>query len=273
MTRRVALVAVLLAAAVAALRAGGTYPHAPHPAAAGFSGSALVIVLGAAEGVAFIAFVTVLALVRPQRRPEKPGEPPRIRLPWWVRTLGVLASAFAVAAPLAILLARKARHGLTAPFPVHPGSPGVGPGQAAGGNTAGGWALIAGMALAIAVVVTLSRRPRRARQSRGTQKTREALAAARLALETGRTPREAIIACYAAMERGFAAAGSAAAPAAADTPAEVLTRATRAGILRSGSAEVLTGLFRRARYSDEPMTGADSAAAAGALAQMQAELQ
>jgi hypothetical protein len=72
------------------------------------------------------------------------------------------------------------------------------------------------------------------------------------------------------MERGFAAAGSA--PAAADTPAEVLTRATDAGIVRSGSAELLTGLFRRARYSNQPMTSADSDAAATALDQMRADL-
>ena len=37
------------------------------------------------------------------------------------------------------------------------------------------------------------------------------------------------------MERGFAAAGSA--PAAADTPAEVLARATGAGLVRSEPAE------------------------------------
>jgi hypothetical protein len=98
----------------------------------------------------------------------------------------------------------------------------------------------------------------------------ESLAAGREALAGGRTPREAIIACYAAMERGFAAAGSA--PAAADTPAEVLTRATQAGIVRSVNAEVLTGLFRRARYSAEPMTSADSDSAASALDRMQAEL-
>jgi hypothetical protein len=72
------------------------------------------------------------------------------------------------------------------------------------------------------------------------------------------------------MERGFAAAGSA--PAAADTPAEVLARATGAGLVRSGSAVRMAGLFRRARYSSEPMTSADSAAAAAALDQMQADL-
>lgn len=73
------------------------------------------------------------------------------------------------------------------------------------------------------------------------------------------------------MERGFATAGSA--PAAADTPAEVLARATQAGIVRSGSARALTGLFRRARYSTEPVTSAGAAAAASALAQMRADLE
>ena len=98
----------------------------------------------------------------------------------------------------------------------------------------------------------------------------ESLAAGRAALAGPRDPRAAIIACYAAMERGFAAAGSA--PAAADTPAEVLARATGAGLVRSGSAVRMASLFRRARYSSEPMTSADSAASAAALDQMQADL-
>ncbi len=61
----------------------------------------------------------------------------------------------------------------------------------------------------------------------------------------------AIIACYAAMERSLAGAGSP--PAAADTPAEVLGRASAAGLVRSAAAEVLTGLFRRARYSQHAL--------------------
>jgi len=52
----------------------------------------------------------------------------------------------------------------------------------------------------------------------------------------------------------------------------VLTRASDAGLVRSDSAAVLTGLFRRARYSSQPMTTADSDAAAGALARMHADL-
>ena len=133
------------------------------------------------------------------------------------------------------------------------------------------------MAIAIAVVLAVALLTRR-RRGAGRPRNRvspvaalaEGLAAGSAALQANHEPRAAIIACYAAMEQGFAAAGSA--PAAADTPAEVLARATAAGIVRSGSAEVLTGLFRRARYSAEPITSADSGAAATALAQMRAAL-
>ena len=133
------------------------------------------------------------------------------------------------------------------------------------------------MVIAIAVLVAVTVLARRRRQA-GPLRDRvnraaalsESLAAGSAALQGGGEPRAAIIACYAAMERGFAAAGSA--PAAADTPAEVLSRAAEAGLIRSGSAAALTGLFRRARYSTEPMTSADSDAAAGALARMQADL-
>ena len=74
------------------------------------------------------------------------------------------------------------------------------------------------------------------------------------------------------MERGLAAAGPAAAPGPADTPAEVLARATRAGLVSPEPAETLTGLFRRARYSTYPMTSADSRVAADALTEMRTDL-
>jgi len=141
------------------------------------------------------------------------------------------------------------------------------------------WPLIAGMLIALAILVALTAWSRRTRRRPGGppgDRTRlalgETLAAARAALagQDARDPRAAIIACYAAMERGFAAAGSA--PAAADTPAEVLARATGAGLVSPGPAARLAALFRRARYSSEPMTSADSSAAAAALDQMQAGL-
>ena len=181
--------------------------------------------------------------------------------------------------PLAILLTRGTRPRTAAQ--ARPGalaSGGAVPPRLPATAHGSPWPLIAGMLIALALLVALTvwsrhtrRRPARppgairARLALG-----ESLAAGRAALAGPRDPRAAIIACYAAMERGFAAAGSA--PAAADTPAEVLARATGAGLVRSGSAARMAGLFRRARYSSEPMTGADSAAAAAALDQMQADL-
>lgn len=267
-------VAVLLALAVAGLAASGPFSRASQPQAAGLTGTALVASLSAAEGIAFVAFLVVLASARPQRPPKDQDEPPRIRIPWWVKVLGVVACTFAVAAPLALLVARRGRRASQspAPFLVHPGAP------AAGGSShttvhSSGWSLVAGMVLAIALVAVVTIRSRRRRTAPRIARAgtlNDSLAAARAALAAGATPREAIIACYTAMERGLADAGSA--PDAADTPAEVLTRATSSGIPRSAAAEALTGLFRRARYSDDPMTSADSAAAADALARMRAEL-
>jgi hypothetical protein len=98
----------------------------------------------------------------------------------------------------------------------------------------------------------------------------EALAAGAQALRENPDPRTAIIGCYAAMEHSLAEAGSSV--VAADTPAEVLARATTDGLVRSAWAGTLTGLFRRARYSSHPMTEADRTTAMNALAQVRADL-
>ena len=276
---RVAAVAVLLALTAAGLRSRGTFSHAPDRALAGASGTVLATALAATEGVALVAFVVVLAMARPRRKPKPDeDEPPRLPFPWWAKTLAVLASVAVLVAPLAILLTRRTRPRTAAQ--AHPGA------LASGGGvpprlpaTAHGspWPLIAGMLIALALLVALTawsrharRHPARPPRDQARLALRESLAAGRAALAGPRDPRAAIIACYAAMERGFAAAGSV--PAAADTPAEVLARATGAGLVRSGSAVRMAGLFRRARYSSEPMTSADSAAAAAALDQMQADL-
>lgn len=276
---RVAAVAVLLAVTAAGLRSRGTFSHAPDRALAGASGAVLAAVLIAAECVALIAFVIVLAMARPQRKPKDEDEPPRPPFPWWAKTIAVLAAVAAAATPLAVLLTRRTRS--VAPL-TRPGVLGRGAGRPPGlPATAHGspWPLLAGMLIALAVlfaVTVWSRRTRGHPAERPRDRARlalgEALSAGRAALAgaPGHDPRAAIVACYAAMERGFAAAGSA--PGAADTPAEVLARATRAGLVRSGSAARLAGLFRRARYSSEPMTGADSAAAAAALDQMRTDL-
>ena len=279
---RVAAVAVLLALAAAGLRSRGTFSHAPDRVLAGASGTVLAIALAVTEGVALVAFALVLVMARPRRKPRPDeDEPPRLPFPWWAKTLAVLASVAVMVAPLAILFTRRTRPRTAAQ--AHPGalaSGGAVPPRLPATAHGSPWPVIAGMLIALALLVALTAWSRHARrhpawppgdQGQGSRLAlRESLAAGRAALAGPRDPRAAIIACYAAMERGFAAAGSA--PAAADTPAEVLARATGAGLVRSGSAVRMAGLFRRARYSSEPMTSADSAAAAAALDQMQADL-
>ena len=278
---RVAVVAILLALTAAGLRSRGPFSHAPNRALAGASGTVLATALAATEGVALVAFVVLLAVARPRRK-RKPDEdePPRLPFPWWAKTLAVLASVAVMVAPLAILLTGRTRPRTAAQ--AHPGalaSGGAVPPRLPATAHGSPWPLIAGMLVALALLVALTawsrqgrRRPARPPGDLVRLALGESLAAGRAALAgpPGRDPRAAIIACYTAMERGFAAAGSV--PAAADTPAEVLARATGAGLVRSGSAVRMAGLFRRARYSSEPMTSADSAAAAAALDQMQADL-
>jgi hypothetical protein len=279
---RVAVVAILLALTAAGLRSRGTFSHAPDRVLAGASGTVLAIALAATEGVALVAFALVLVMARPRPKPRPDeDEPPRLPFPWWAKTLAVLASVAVMVTPLAILFTRRTRPRTAAQ--AHPGalaSGGAVPPRLPATAHGSPWPLIAGMLIALALLVALTAWSRRTRrrlarppgdQGQGSRLALgESLAAGRAALAGPRDPRAAIIACYAAMERGFAAAGSV--PAAADTPAEVLARATGAGLVRSGSAVRMAGLFRRARYSSEPMTSADSAAAAAALDQMQADL-
>jgi heme/copper-type cytochrome/quinol oxidase subunit 2 len=273
----VAAVAVLLAVAVTGLRARGPLQHTPNQTAAGASGTVLVIALSAAEVLAVIAFLVVLAAARPQRQP-KPDEDDEERwrpnIPWYAKTVLVLLAVAALVTPFAVLFTRKPRSLKPPPLA---GAPRPQVGHAITTASSSIWPLITGMVIAIVIVVTLTLRTRRrrAQPQDSTHRTSlttllASLAAARDALANADEPRAAIIACYAAMERGFAAAGSV--PAAADTPAEVLARATRAGLVRPAPAETLTGLFRRARYSTNVMTGADSRDAADALTELRADL-
>jgi Domain of unknown function (DUF4129) len=278
-TWRVAAVAVLLAVTVVGLRAHGTFSRAAHSAAASATGSVLAVLLSAGEGVALIAFIIVLAMARPQRQKNlATDEPWRPHFPWWAKTLAVLAAIAVLITPLVVLYTKKNKNQVTVSTRLtRPGLVPPGASRLTAPPHGVPWPVIAGMVIAIAVVVALtvwSRRRRSARSPRNWSprlaRLLDSLAAGHDALSASADPREAIIACYTAMERGFAAAGSA--PAAADTPAEVLARAADAGIIRSGSPELLTGLFRRARYSEDPMTSADSGAAATALTQMRADL-
>ncbi|KAA0111749.1 DUF4129 domain-containing protein [Mycolicibacterium sp. P1-5] len=94
-----------------------------------------------------------------------------------------------------------------------------------------------------------------------------ALAAARGLAEVGdlsREPREAIIACYAAMEHALASAPGAA-PQESDTPSEVLARAVEHEAIHAGSATELVTLFAEARFSTHVMNEGHREAAERAL--------
>jgi hypothetical protein len=70
--------------------------------------------------------------------------------------------------------------------------------------------------------------------------------------DLSREPREAIIACYAAMERELANVPGAV-PQEFDTPTEVLARAVEQRALRAENAVQLVNLFAEARFSPHVM--------------------
>ena len=86
-----------------------------------------------------------------------------------------------------------------------------------------------------------------------------------------REPREAIIACYAAMERELTRVPGAV-PQDCDTPSEVLARAVENRALRADSATELVELFEEARFSPHVMSEAHRDAAVSVLERVLAEL-
>jgi len=87
-----------------------------------------------------------------------------------------------------------------------------------------------------------------------------------------REPREAIIACYAAMERELAHLPEAA-PQDFDTPTEVLARAVEHRVLQADNAARLVRLFTEARFSSHVMTEKHRDIAVGVLAVILGELR
>lgn len=289
--QRAASVAVLLAVAAFGLRSAAHLPSAAHPGAAKATSHAVLTVFGIVEGIGVLACITLLVLIsRRGRRKRKPEEdhhvPYQPQVPWWSKALAILMTLAVLAIPIVLLgvTALGHRHGQGAstavtPAPGHRSPAGhlTGPVHAAAGSS---WWLLAGMALAglAALALALSawrgsrhrREPEPDRPRPLADNLAAAATAATRALAEHDDPSTAIIACYAAMERTLADVGVA--PTAADTPAEVLARASAGGLVRSAAAGELTGLFRRARYSDHAMSGTDRAAALGALAGIRADL-
>jgi Domain of unknown function (DUF4129) len=267
--RRAAAVLLLVAVAAIGLRAGGTFSAAENPQILGLSGHVLYWTIAVAEVVLALVGIALLIARLIWGRGGKPLQRRRRSL-WWLLLLPLMVFGLAKILRMRQRLAPRratATHAATTAGAVahHPqGNP---------------WPLLVLFAaLAIAAVALTSYRRRRPSLRPSPDEAADAtaaplaaaLAAGERALHEDSDPRSAIIGCYAAMERRLADAGSP--PRLADTPAEVLGRATASGLVRPAWAGTLTGLFRRARYSSYPMTEADRAAAIGALAQVQADL-
>ncbi|MFL5792587.1 MAG: DUF4129 domain-containing protein [Actinomycetota bacterium] len=89
-------------------------------------------------------------------------------------------------------------------------------------------------------------------------------------LEREPDPRRAVIAAWARMERGLAAAGLPRRPA--EAPFEYAGRVLEAALARPASVHRLTGLFERAKFSRHPVGQADRDQAIDALRTVRREL-
>ncbi len=268
--RRAAAVLLLVAVAAVGLRAGGAFSAAGSSEILGLSGRVVYWLIASAEAVMALAGIALLIARTIWAR--KSGVPLRRqrRSLWWLLLLPFAALGlsrilhrFRARQAAAAAAAQRAgpRNGATTH--VHVGNP---------------WPLLVFfVVVALAAAALTMYRRRRALPPLPQQDAdpdaeplAAALAAGARALHEDPDPRTAIIGCYAAMERSLADAGLP--PRVADTPAEVLGRATASGLVRSAWAATLTGLFRQARYSSHPMTEADRAAAIDALARVRADL-
>jgi hypothetical protein len=266
--RRAAAVLLLVAVAAIGLRAGGAFSSRGSASFLGLSGHAVYWTFAVVEVVLAVAGVVLFVARLMMIRSGAMQVPRKRRSIWWILLLPLMV--YGLTKILALLRSRgigphrlipAARGGAGPVSHLRPGSP---------------WPvliLFAVVALAAGVLTAYRRRraaPHAFEPVPEPEPLAEALAAGAQVLSEEPDPRAAIIGCYAAMERSLAEAGFLV--QAADTPAEVLTRATTAGLVTSASAGTLTGLFRMARYSSHPVTEAGRAAAMTALAQVRADL-
>jgi hypothetical protein len=271
--RRAAAALLLVAVAAIGLRAGGAFSAAGSPQILGLSGRTVYWLIASAEVILGLAGIVLLILRAIWARKSGRALQRQRRSIWWVLLLPL--AAFGLSKILQRL--RQQHEAAVAAAAAHGASARAGgAGHLRVGNPWPLLVLFAVVAVGAAALTVYRRRhrlmllPPEPDLEPDAEPLVAALAAGAKALHEDPDPRTAIIGCYAAMERSLADAGSP--PRMADTPAEVLGRATASGLVRSAPATTLTGLFRRARYSSHPMTEADRTAAIEALAQVRADL-
>lgn len=279
-----AALAVLVVAAVTALR--GRLPELGPRAAQQSTGSNSVTLAGLLILLSVSMLVTAIALLTRPPRIERPTAPEERRFPggsgvWSLRRLLILGVGVAMAVLLAVLIGDQLRE-LTLPavtvssdtesesapeMTAPPSVPAPGPdGNSAADDPVFGYLTATVIAMAVLMVASAVLARRRGRVLAPTGNALDGSAPDRaeplaLAAERGlaavedpsRNPREAIIACYLAMEQVlFGTPG--AMPLESDTPSEVLARAVGNRALRADSAAPLVRVFAEARFSTHTMT-------------------
>lgn len=299
-TARTVTVIVLLLLAAVALR--GHLPGAEtapaEPAEPGI-GPLIAVVVMLALSVAVIAVSIVSQSRHRTRLPGTTEGPPRDRdgagTPWTWRTVLIVAAALLLW--LLVVLALMRVSGWLELAADQPAAPSSGPRPPSGADPApprsepGGsdpvlrylfWAAAAFVVLSV-VAATVRRRRRRPGAAvsieaadppvSGTQTLARAAERGLVAIgDLSREPREAIIACYAAMEHELGRSPGAM-PLDSDTPSEVLARAVDVELLRGDSAAELVDLFEEARFSVHVMGEEHRAAAVRVLQLVLRELQ
>jgi len=241
------------------------------------------IVVGVVLLVAVAAATLLVLGLRELRRTGKEEwfSIERLRAPWYERLLGIFVQLLLVAAAIAIVLRSHRR------FPLPPGEggrPEQGPASLTQRPRGGGgdridWLpillAVGAVAVAVAAVAYVLRRRRRAATAPQTEPPAaamvEAIDESLDDLERERDPRRAVIRAYGRMERTLGDHGLA--RRAPETPLEYLARALQTLAGSRESAERLTRLFERAKFSPHPIDLGMRDEALSALATLRAELE
>ena len=295
---RVALLLVLLVAAGVALRGRMPTPQQTPRSAASDDGSLTGVVALLSVSMLLMAFAMLHKRSGPPRPPAREFPPePRGGRPRWNRRLALIALGLLIAWLLAIIVLNRLGVGQDAqqiaspdalPAPTGAPPPDQAPAAPSSPRNDTSKLLIATTAallvmMVVATVISAIRRPPRqalpvisgadAESTAGSEPL--VIAAERGLAEVANPnlpPREAIIACYAAMEQALAGAPSTA-PQASDTPSEVLARAVATRAVSPANATPLVEVFAEARYSTHLMTEQHRQTAERALRSVLGELR
>jgi Domain of unknown function (DUF4129) len=290
-TRRVAIVLALLVTTVLALR--GYLPGArPAPQRAPTDPTLSLVAIVALTAVA----LSVLAFAVLTRRTSAPssaeyrstalrGVGGELRAKWVLIALGLLLGWLVVIVVISRLGVRTGEQPAAKPSPVSPPSGTDRPEPIDADNPLLPYLIATTVILLLILVVGAIAQAKRGkprfRVDAGDELPRRTgpqtlLRAAELGLaeigDVSREPRAAIIACYAAMERGLAHAPGAV-PLESDTPSEVLARAVDHHAVFTSGATELVQLFIEARFSPHVMTEVHRDSAVAALQDVLADLR